>query len=394
MGRKRKITGAEVTAIVDRQPKRKPEPTGDPREQFFSAVQKVRTAYGDGVLRSGASFPILERIPCGIFALDHAIGVSGGTVGFPRGRVSLVAGQESTCKTLICLWLMAEFQRRGEPVVYVDAEKSWDREWATHNGVDVDKVLVEPSENAERTLDILAEFIRVMPDGLVVVDSLAALTPSVEIEKSFTEWQQGYMARLAAKAFRSVQSGQNSAATEFLTHGCTVVMVQQFRTNIATGGKVMPGGQAQLFAGSVIVNLRGGQKVWHIPGKGEVESATLPKEANAICTGRIFNFEVAKNKTSAPYRHGEFKFYTTRYVDHEIGADITAGTTNTEEQLVRAGVLVGAVERQGSWYSFAGERLGNGMSATVEALEDPALYARVYQAVLECTVRGVERGSR
>lgn len=392
-GRKKKklpvaVQKAEVAVALAKaedkaRKKAKDQPPVDVYVQFKSAVATVREQFGASRLRTGDDFPSMERVPCGIFALDLALGASGTDVGFPRGRISLIAGAESSCKTLVCLWLMREFQQRGEPVILVDAEKSWDKDWARLNGVDPTQVLVQTSENMEQTLDILVEFVRALPNGLIVVDSFAQLTPKDEIESSFVEWQQGLMARIANKGFRTLQASANTASNEFLTHGPTVVVVQQFRSSISTGGsKVMPGGQGQLFAGSCIVHMRAGQKIWYVPGKGE-QVERPDNIASSSIVGSTFHFDVVKNKTATPYRFGEFKFYTARVKDPETGADIRKATTNPYQQLVSAAVRSGVLQRSGAFYAYGDRTIGQGIVKAGQTLAaDVALYDLVYDGVI------------
>lgn len=385
------MRNAEVAVAVakmgdDAKRKRKKEKEQvDPMAGFRAAVKRVREEYGPSRLRSGADFPALERVPTGIIGLDLALGVSNGTVGFPRGRFNLIAGQESAGKTLVCLCQTREYQALGEPVVWIAAEP-WDAGWATANGVDVEKMLVQPSESMEQTLDILAEFIRVMPNGLVVVDSFAQLTPKSEIEASFVEWQQGLIARIANKGFRNMQSGMNTASNEFLTHGPTVLIVQQFRSSISTGSdRVLPGGQGQLFAGTTITHLRGGSKIWYIPGNGEGEGGGKPKDPNALVVGRTFHYDVVKNKSAAPHRYGEFNFYTERLFDPNTGARYTPTTVNAHEMLCHAAVRAGVLQRRGSYYSYDEENmgLGQGVGTVVQIFtENPELRDKVYAKVL------------
>jgi recombination protein RecA len=372
---------------------KKAEPV-DVLSRFNATVASIRKDHGDSRLRAGSDFPDLDRVPCGIFALDLALGATGSEVGFPRGRITLLAGMESSCKTLVCLWLMREFQNRGEPVIYVDAEKSWDKAWAEFNGVNVNAVLVHPSENMEQTLDMLAEFVRVMPNGLIVVDSFAQLTPKSEIESSFVEWQQGLMARIANKGFRSLQAGANTASNEFLTGGPTIVIVQQFRSSISTGmDKVMPGGQGQLFAGSCIVHMRAGPKIWYTPGDGEEDSGARPKSKEALVVGRTFHFDVVKNKTNTPYRFGEFKFYTARVSDPVTGAEIHKATTNVFQQVVYAAARVGVLQRNGAHYRFGDRVLGQGANQAGQALaQDPDLYDAVYAGIIASETASLNKG--
>jgi recombination protein RecA len=334
------------------------------------AVAKIQKKFGKGTIRKGSEIAPVDRVPSGVFALDCALGSYEGVPGFPRGRITILAGEESSAKTLVALKVIAEFQRLGEPTVLVDAEGSWDPIWGRKIGIDPDALLIQSAECAEQAIDIMDELIRAMPGGCIVVDSMAALTPSTEIEDSSFGWQQGLAARIFNKGFRKFQAALNSA-TKDGSPGPTIICIQQFRTKfdrMRGGIRVMPGGAGQKFAASCIVSMWAGKPVYFVPGKGPQTKVTQDEKAECQVIGNTFHFEVTKNKTAIPKRRGSFELYNAPFSDDATDTVVSPGSTNHVEQVLRAGIRYGFATRAGVWYSMGDTRLGQGERKAVRFL--------------------------
>lgn len=363
---------AKAPAVVDR------------KALLEGALAKIRGKYGNNAVIAGSAVPPMRRLPTGIPMLDVALGVSGEDGGFPVGRITLIPGHESACKSTTCFMAIAQAQLWGWPCVLIETEKGFDGKWAQTMGVDLDKLIIEPSSSMERSLDIAAELIRSMPEGLIVLDSLASMSPSGEIDSSFYEWQQGLSARINNKFFRVSAAGANYASNlDAEYNGPTVLVTQQYRTSIKTGSKkILPGGEGQKFAGSVIMGLKSLGPVWHIPGKGP--QTTYPKSPpkGTLVVGNVFGFAVTKNKTAPPHRAGEFTLYTMNHHDPDTGHTYVAGTVDYYEQVAALARLNGVIEMRGSWGYLEGEQLANGLDAIAEKLRDTDVLERVLAGVM------------
>jgi recombination protein RecA len=364
-----------------------------------AAIEKIRKKYGKAAIRTGADISPVRRVPTGIFSLDVALGVYEGEAGLPKGRAIMLVGHESSCKSLLSYMAIAEFQRRGEDAVLVDAEGAWDPEWGTKLGIIPKHLLLETSESMEQTMDVLAELIRVIPSGIVVVDSFAALAPTAEIEASFHDWQQGLGARIMNKGWRNIQAGMNSAGKigdNPAGIGPTVVAIQQWRTAIGQrkdGGRSISGGAGQKFAMSIIVSLWAGEEIYLVPGKGKMKKSEIAykNRGDYMIIGRTFNFEIIKNKTAPPHRTGEFVVYSAYATDPESGFSVKPGDTNLGEQILTLAMLHGIIQRSGAWYSYGRERLGQGLANVAKRLKDDTeLMVTLRDAVIEAEIRRIE----
>jgi len=380
-----KRTPAKKPAAKRRAPAKKKEEGPTKASMLADAVAKIQGKYGKHAIRKGSDIPPIRRLPTGILGVDVALGTYDGEFGFPVGRITLVPGYESACKSTTCFMAIARAQQWGWPTVLIEAEKGFDPSWASTMGVDLDKLMVEPSVSMEQSLDITAELVRSMPEGLIVVDSLASMSPSDEVDSSFFEWQQGLAARINNKFFRVVASGANKASNfgpEY--NGPTMLVCQQYRSNIKTGSsKVIPGGVGQLFAGSAILNLRARDPVYHVPGKGP--QTTYPKKGGpkgTLIVGKSFSYNVSKNKTAPPHRAGEFVLYTMNHTDADTGHRYIAGTVDYYDQVYSLAQLDGVITMKGSWGWLGDERLGNGADAIVSKLRDSDILEKVYAGIV------------
>ncbi|MFY9092674.1 recombinase RecA, partial [Aliarcobacter butzleri] len=290
------------------------------------AIKQIDKAFGKGTLiRLGDKEVIpVETISTGSLGLDLALGVGG----LPRGRVIEIYGPESSGKTTLTLHAIAEAQKAGGVCAFIDAEHALDVKYAKDIGVDTDNLLVSQPDFGEQALEILETVIRSGAVDLVVVDSVAALTPKVEIDGDMDDQQVGVQARLMSKALRKV--------TGLLSKmNCTVIFINQIRMKIGMTGYGSPetttGGNALKFYSSVRLDIR--------------RIATLKQGENSI--GNRVKVKVVKNKVAAPFKQAEF--------DIMFGE----GISKTGE-LVDYGVKLDIVDKAGAWFSYGDSKIGQG----------------------------------
>lgn len=318
----------------------------DKNKAAQDALLALEKKFGKGTLirmgdRVGQSHP---SIPTAIYQLDHGVLQIGGV---PRGRIIEIYGPESSGKTTITLQIIAEAQRAGGLAGFVDAEHALDPNWATRMGVDVDALYISQPDSGEQALEILETLVRSGAYTVIVVDSVAALTPQAELNGEMGDSHMGLQARLMSQACRKL-TGAVSAT------GTTVIFINQIRDKIGVmfgNPETTTGGKALKFYASVRLDVR---------------RIGVVKDGEVIIGART-KFKAVKNKMGAPFR--------------ECEVDLLFDTGfSTHGSVVEAGVLNGAVDKAGAWYSFQGERLGQGMSKVVDLLKSsPELFAKVYQ---------------
>ncbi|TLT04546.1 recombinase RecA [Aliarcobacter cibarius] len=290
------------------------------------AIKQIDKAFGKGTLiRLGDKEVIpTEAISTGSLGLDLALGVGG----LPKGRVIEIYGPESSGKTTLTLHAIAEAQKAGGVCAFIDAEHALDVKYAKDIGVDIDNLLVSQPDFGEQALEILETVIRSGAVDLVVVDSVAALTPKVEIDGDMDDQQVGVQARLMSKALRKI--------TGLLSKmNCTVIFINQIRMKIGMTGYGSPetttGGNALKFYSSVRLDIR--------------RIATLKQGENSI--GNRVKVKVVKNKVAAPFKQAEF--------DIMFGE----GISKTGE-LMDYGVKLDIVDKAGAWFSYGDTKIGQG----------------------------------
>ncbi|HJE02874.1 recombinase A [Aliarcobacter thereius] len=300
------------------------------------AIKQIDKAFGKGTLiRLGDKEVIpTEAISTGSLGLDLALGVGG----IPKGRVIEIYGPESSGKTTLTLHAIAEAQKAGGVCAFIDAEHALDVKYAKDIGVDIDNLLVSQPDFGEQALEILETVIRSGAVDLVVIDSVAALTPKVEIDGDMDDMQVGVQARLMSKALRKV--------TGLLSKmNCTVIFINQIRMKIGMTGYGSPetttGGNALKFYSSVRLDIR--------------RIATLKQGENSI--GNRVKVKVVKNKVAAPFKQAEF--------DIMFGE----GISKTGE-LVDYGVKLDIVDKAGAWFSYGDTKIGQGRENSKIFLRD------------------------
>lgn len=368
-------------------------------DKILSAINKK---YGEGTLlkASDAKSLVVDRVSTGIFDLDLKIGG-----GIPRGRITTLKGEYSTGKSAVCLKLAAQAQRcdrlsgkpfvrvnmdgsvneldhgrKGEPapmrVVWLDAEHSFDPDWAAKWGVDTDSIYVIQTEYAEQAIDVADACIRSKECDLLVVDSVAALTPGVEVEQSSEKWQVGVAARLMNKAMRKWTSGMNSAGLLAETK-CSIVMINQMRLNL--GGyhptPTSPGGKGIDFFQSVEVRFK--RTEW-------VEDPVLKRGV-----GIDVEFGVRKNKTAPANGGGKFRLFFNP--SESLG--YKTGDTDNDTQVLRSAVFWALLKKGGAWFTFPDGKRVQGENAAARLLRtQPELIESLKKQVFERELAWIESG--
>ena len=313
------------------------------------AIKQIDKAFGKGTLiRLGDKEVIpTEAISTGSLGLDLALGVGG----LPKGRVIEIYGPESSGKTTLTLHAIAEAQKAGGVCAFIDAEHALDVGYAKNLGVDTDNLLVSQPDFGEQALEILETVIRSGAVDLVVIDSVAALTPKVEIDGDMDDQQVGVQARLMSKALRKI--------TGLLSKmNCTVIFINQIRMKIGMTGYGSPetttGGNALKFYSSVRLDIR--------------RIATLKQGENSI--GNRVKVKVVKNKVAAPFKQAEF--------DIMFGE----GISKTGE-LVDYGVKLDIIDKAGAWFSYGDTKIGQGRENSKIFLRDnPAIAKEIEDKIL------------
>lgn len=314
------------------------------------ALAALNKSYGAGLVGLYGSKPVegVEVIPSGSLVLDHMVLGCGG---WPRGRICELIGAFSSGKTTLALHAIAECQKAGGIAAFVDAEHALDMKYAKALGVDVENLILSQPDYGEQALSVVEYLVRSGGVDLIVVDSVAALTPKAELDGEMGQSHVGLQARLMGQAMRKLTALVGKA-------NCVVIFINQIREKVGImygSPETTPGGNALKFYASVRVDIRRKDSI----GKGN----------DAI--GNKVKVKTIKNKVSPPFREGEFDIIFGRGV-HRLG------------ELLTFAELANAVERKGAWYYYQGEQIGQGREKTLEYLEqDPQTAALIEAAVVE-----------
>ena len=324
-----------------------PTPANDKKKALATALAQIEKSYGKGTVMRLGDRPDMnvEAIPTGSLALDAALGIGG----VPKGRIIEIYGPESSGKTTLALHILAEAQKRGGEVAFVDAEHALDPVYAAALGVDTDNLLVSQPDTGEQALEITDALVRSGAVDAVVVDSVAALTPRAEIEGEMGDTFVGLQARLMSQALRKL------AGTISKTN-CVVIFINQLRMKIGVmygNPETTTGGNALKFYSSVRLDVR------------RVESI---KEGGTVI-GSKTRVKVVKNKVAPPFREAIF--------DIMYGQGISKWS-----EMVDLAVQLDIVQKSGSWFSIGDERIGQGKDSVKTYLQaNPEMAEKVEQQV-------------
>lgn len=309
---------------------------GTDREKALdAALAQIERQFGKGAvmrLGDGAREPV-EVIPTGSTALDVALGIGG----LPRGRVVEIYGPESSGKTTIALHAVANAQRRGGSVAFVDAEHALDPDYAKKLGVDTDSLVISQPDTGEQALEIVDMLVRSGALDLIVIDSVAALVPRAEIEGEMGDSHVGLQARLMSQALRKIAGALNQSKT-------TAIFINQLREKIGVmfgSPETTTGGRALKFYASVRLDIR------------RIE--TLKDGTDAV--GNRTRVKVVKNKMAPPFKQAEFDILYGHGISREGG-------------LIDMGVEHGFIRKSGAWYTYEGDQLGQGKENARNFLRD------------------------
>ena len=313
------------------------------RKALDAAISKIEKDYGKGsVMKLGDKGAMdVETIPTGSISLDKALGVGG----IPKGRIIEIYGPEASGKTTLALHIVAEVQKAGGIAGFIDAEHALDPKYAKDIGVDVDNLYISQPDYGEQGLEICETMVRSGAIDIIVVDSVAALVPKHEIEGEMGEATVGAQARLMSQALRKLTAVANKT-------GCSIIFINQLREKIGVfygPSETTTGGRALKFYASVRIDIR------------RIESL---KQSGEVIGNRV-RAKVVKNKVAPPFREAEF--------DIIFGEGISA-VGDILDQAVEFGII----GKSGAWYSYNGEKIGQGRENTKTYLKsNPEFFARI-----------------
>ena len=320
-----------------------------------AATEKIEKSFGKGsIMKLGDdSVEAVDVIPTGSIGLNAALGVGG----YPRGRIIEIYGPESSGKTTLAIHAIAEAQKSGGIAAFIDAEHAFDRFYASKLGVDIDNLWISQPDNGEQALEIAEQLIRSSAIDIIVIDSVAALTPKAEIEGDMGDNKVGLQARLMSQALRKLTSTINKTNT-------TCIFINQLREKIGVmfgNPETTTGGNALKFYASVRLDIR---------------RVTQLKDGDST-VGNQVRVKVVKNKVAPPFRKAEF--------------DIMFGTGISKSgEIVDLGVEYGIIRKSGSWFSYGDSKLAQGRDATKQLMEDNPELAEELEARIMKAIAGTD----
>lgn len=324
-------------------------PASDKKKALETAVAQIERNFGKGsIMRLGENTQtVVDAIPTGSLSLDLALGIGG----VPRGRIIEIYGPESSGKTTLALHIVAEAQKRGGEVAYIDAEHAMDPYYARALGVDIDSMLISQPDTGEQGLEICEALVRSGALDVVVVDSVAALVPRAEIEGEMGDSFVGVQARLMSQALRKLAGCISKT-------NCIVIFINQLREKIGVmygNPETTPGGRALKFYASVRMEVRRGEPIKD--GSSQIGNRTKVK--------------INKNKVAPPFREAEFDILYGQ------------GISRTGE-VIDVAVELGIVKKGGAWFSYEDQKLGQGRENAKKTLEEnPDLMKEIEDKIME-----------
>ena len=329
-------------------------PISEKLKALQAATEKIEKSFGKGsIMKLGEdSIEAVDVIPTGSIGLNAALGVGG----YPRGRIIEIYGPESSGKTTLAIHAIAEAQKAGGIAAFIDAEHAFDRFYAAKLGVDIDNLWISQPDNGEQALEIAEQLIRSSAIDIIVIDSVAALTPKAEIEGDMGDNKVGLQARLMSQALRKLTSAINKTNT-------TCIFINQLREKIGImfgNPETTTGGNALKFYASVRLDIR---------------RVTQLKDGDAVIGNQV-RVKVVKNKVAPPFRRAEF--------DIMFGEGISKSG-----EIVDLGVEYGIVKKSGSWFSYEDTRLAQGRDATKQLMMDnPELAEEIEEKIMAAILGG------
>ncbi|HEY9083285.1 MAG TPA: recombinase RecA [Vicingaceae bacterium] len=311
-------------------------------------MDRLEKSYGKGIVMKMGDSPVqnVEVIPTGSLTLDIALGIKG----YPKGRVVEIYGPESSGKTTLTIHAIAECQKQGGIAAFIDAEHAFDPTYAAALGVDIDSLIISQPDNGEQALEIADNLIRSGAVDLLIVDSVAALTPKAEIEGEMGDSQMGLQARLMSKALRKLTSSIQKA-------NCCTIFINQLRDKIGVmfgNPETTSGGNALKFYASIRIDIR---------------RATQIKDGEEI-TGNRTRVKIVKNKVAPPFKKAEFDIMYGEGIS-KVGEIIDLAVDNE------------VIKKAGSWFSYGDTKLGQGRDAVKQLLLDnPELMTELEQKII------------
>ncbi len=305
------------------------ENNDDKTEQLLNeAIKQIEKQYGKGsIMRLGEHANVdVDAISTGSLAIDYALGVGG----LPRGRIIEIYGPESSGKTTLALQCIAECQKEGGKAAFIDAEHAIDPRYAKALGVDVDELILSQPDSGEQALEIAEVLIKSGAIDLIVVDSVAALVPQAELDGEMGDSNIGLHARLMSKAMRKLAGAMN-------LNNCTTIFINQLREKVGVmfgNPEVTTGGRALKFYATIRLEVRKSEAI---------------KDGNEIIGNKV-NVKIAKNKVAPPFKTCQVEIYYGQGISHVA-------------EIISMGVDMGIIEKSGSWYSYKGEKIGQGTDA-------------------------------
>lgn len=318
-----------------------------------AATEKIEKNFGKGSIMMMGDDHVedVSVIPSGSIALDAALGVGG----YPRGRVVEIYGPESSGKTTLAIHAIAEAQKLGGIAAIIDAEHAFDRFYAEKLGVDVNNLWISQPDSGEQALEIAEQLIRSSAVDIIVIDSVAALTPKAELEGDMGDNRVGLQARLMSQALRKLTGAISKTNT-------TCIFINQLREKIGVmfgNPETTTGGNALKFYSSVRLDIR--------------RSTAIKNGENVL--GYLTRVRVVKNKVAPPFRKAEF--------DIMFGEGISRSG-----EIVDLGVEYGIIKKSGSWYSYGDTKLGQGREAAKEMIQDNPELAEELQQLISNAIKG------
>ena len=327
-------------------------PNNDKKQALDTAIRQIEKNFGKGAVMRLGDRPDLQvdAIPTGSLALDAALGIGG----VPKGRIIEIYGPESSGKTTLALHIVAQAQKRGGEVAFVDAEHALDPDYAARIGVDIDSMLVSQPDTGEQALEITDALVRSGAVDVVVVDSVAALVPKAELEGDMGDSKMGLQARLMSQALRKLTAAVSKTRT-------TCIFINQLREKIGVmfgNPETTTGGNALKFYASVRLDIRGSQAI---------------KNGDEVI-GKQTKVKVVKNKVAPPFRRAEF--------DIMFGEGISRAG-----EIIDLGAELGIIKKSGSWFSYNETKIAQGRDAAKQVILDNPELAEELEGLIFAELR-------